>query len=69
MAGDVLTLFSAICYSIYTIFLKVKVPEEKEDTFNYTLFLGFVGLCNILLFIPFTLLLHFTEFETLEWPE
>ena len=45
------------------------MPEEKEDTFNYTLFLGFVGLCNVVLFIPFTLFLHYSEFETLEWPE
>ena len=45
------------------------MPEEKEDAFNYTLFLGFVGLCNVVLFFPFTLFLHYSEFETLEWPE
>ena len=33
LVGDVLTVLSAIVFSVYSTFLKIKVPPEQEETF------------------------------------
>jgi solute carrier family 35, member F5 len=66
--GDGLTLLSAICYGFYATFLKVKVPPEKEETFKFTVFLGFVGLVNDVLLLPLFPLFDWIGLEEFAWP-
>ena len=37
--------------------------------FNFSYFLGFVGLCNDLLLLVPLVVFHYTGIETFEWPE
>lgn len=68
LSGNLLTLLSAFFYGLFTIILQKKVPSEKEDSFNYSLFLGMVGFYNLVLLIPLFFVLHYTGIETFEWP-
>jgi len=64
--GDILAIASAACYAIYTLLLKAKTGDESR--ISMTLFFGFVGAWNILLFWPILLILNFSGLEPLEWP-
>jgi solute carrier family 35 protein F5 len=66
--GDFLSLLSAIFYGAYAVTLKKRIPPELEDTFNFSYFLGFVGLFNVLFILPLFPVLHFLKIETFEWP-
>ena len=66
--GDILTMISALCYAVYATYLKIKVPKEKEETFRFSLFLGFVGLFNDIVLLPVIILFNWIGIETLEWP-
>ena len=55
-------------YALYATYLKIKVPEEKEATFRFSIFLGFVGLFNDILLLPVIYLFDFTGIEPFEWP-
>ncbi len=68
MIGDVLTLLSAIFYSFYATFLKLKVPREEEDKFKFSWFLGFVGLINDVVILPFFFIFNWIGFEKWQWP-
>lgn len=68
MIGDVLTILSAVFYSLYATFLKLKVPPEDEETFKFTWFLGFVGLINDVIILPFLFLFNYIGFEPFQWP-
>lgn len=68
MIGDILSLVSALCYAIYATYLKIKVPKEKEETFRFAAFLGFVGLFNDIIVLPIIVLFNFTGIEPFEWP-
>ena len=57
-----------ILYGFYATFLKVKVPPEKEETFKFTVFLGFVGLINDFLLLPLFPLFNWIGLEIFEWP-
>ena len=46
--------------------LKVRVPDE--ETFNFSYFLGFVGLFNTILLLPLFPILALTKIETFAWP-
>ncbi|KAJ7257260.1 hypothetical protein O6H91_22G066500 [Diphasiastrum complanatum] len=65
--GDILCLVSALLYAAYTTLIRKKFPDDSEgkEEVSTALFLGFVGLFNALLFLPFVLLLHFTNVERL----
>ena len=63
-----LTVASAILYAVYATFLKLKVPPEKEESFRFTSFLGFVGLFNDKLILPVILIFNWTGLEPFEWP-
>lgn len=66
MLGNLLALFGALGYGIYSILLKFKVKDESR--LNFHLFFGFVGLFNmVILWVPL-LVLHLTKVETFEWP-
>jgi solute carrier family 35 protein F5 len=66
--GDGLTLISAVFYGLYATFLKVKVPEEKEESFRFTVFLGFVGLINDIILLPLFPIFNWIGLETFAWP-
>ena len=59
---------SAMCYGFYATFLKVKVPAEKEESFKFTVFLGFVGLINDFLLLPLFPIFNAIGLEIFEWP-
>lgn len=67
--GDLLSLLSAMSYAVYATYLKIKVPEEKEATFKFSYFLGFVGICNDVLLLVLFFIFNATGFETFEWPD
>lgn len=66
LLGDLLALSSALCYAIYTLLLKAKTGDESRV--SMTLFFGFVGAWNIVLFLPLLLIVNFTGLEPLQWP-
>ena len=68
MWGDLLTVLSAMFYAFYSSFLKIAVPTEKESTFKFTWFLGFVGLINDVVVLPLFPILNATGVEVFEWP-
>lgn len=55
-------------YGLYATILKKRVPEEEEDTFKFSHFLGLVGLFNSVLLIPLFFILNWTGIEPFEWP-
>jgi solute carrier family 35 protein F5 len=66
--GDGFALVSAFSYGVYATFLKRRIPKAREKYFKMSLFLGFVGLTNIIFLLPLFPILHFTKAETFEWP-
>jgi solute carrier family 35, member F5 len=64
--GDALALCSALAYSAYVILLKFRIGDESR--IDIMLFFGFVGVFNVIFLWPILLVLHFTGYETLEWP-
>ncbi|EDW01662.1 solute carrier family 35 member F5 [Drosophila grimshawi] len=64
--GVLLALFSAFFYASYLVFVKRK--SDTEEKVDIPLFLGFVGLWNLLLLWPIFFILHFTRIETFELP-
>ena len=66
--GDILSLLSAISYAVYATYFKISVPEEEEETFEFSYFLGFVGLSNDVLLLGLFFIFNATGFETFEWP-
>ncbi|KAJ9080190.1 hypothetical protein DSO57_1027721 [Entomophthora muscae] len=65
MLGDAFSLLGAFFYGCYTTYLKVKVGEENIDM---RLFLGFVGLINLIIMIPVLAANHFLGIETFSFP-
>ncbi|KAI9297911.1 hypothetical protein K502DRAFT_323004 [Neoconidiobolus thromboides FSU 785] len=63
--GDILSILGAVFYAFYTTFLKIKVDEEKVDM---KLFLGFVGLINLVIMIPVMILIHYINVEPFSFP-
>ena len=48
--GDLFCLLSACAYAVYTLLLRVKLPESNEH--SMMLFFGYMGVCNAVLFAP-----------------
>lgn len=65
--GDILALGSAGLYAVYITLIRKKLPDEKkgEGQASTAQFLGFLGLFNLLIFLPVALLLNFTKIEPL----
>ena len=63
--GDVIALFSAVAYAVYTVLLRLRV---KDDEVHLAMFFGFVGLFNFLFMWPFLPILHFTGIEPFALP-
>ncbi|GMJ09017.1 hypothetical protein like AT3G07080 [Hibiscus trionum] len=72
--GDILALLSAAFYAVYVTLIRKKLPdnEEKSGRASMAQFLGFLGLFNVLIFLPFALILNVTKLEslnTLSWKQ
>jgi len=65
--GDLLALLSALTYAIYVTWFKKKV--EDEERVDNGMFLGFIGLFNILIFWPFLIILNYAKLEPFELPK
>jgi len=65
LLGDFLSIFSAGCYAIYITLIRKKLPDEKEGEGQVSMaqFLGFLGLFNMLFFLPVALVLNFAKLE------
>lgn len=63
--GDLFCLASAVFYATYTTLIRKNLPDETkgEGRASTALFLGFLGLFNLLLLLPIALILHFTGVE------
>ena len=66
IVGDSLALLSALFYAFYVTLLKVRIRSESR--IDMQLFLGFVGLFNVLFLWPIGFILHFAQIERFEWP-
>lgn len=65
--GDILALASAGFYAVYITLIRKKIPDEDDNVGNPSMaqFLGFLGLFNLLIFLPVALVLNFTNLEPL----
>ncbi|KAJ8499217.1 hypothetical protein OPV22_009769 [Ensete ventricosum] len=65
LLGDILALISAGLYAIYITLIRKKLSDEKEGEGQASTaqFLGFLGLFNLLIFLPVSLMLDFTKLE------
>ena len=63
--GDILALVSSCFYAVYITLIRKKLPDEKrgEGQASMAEFLGYLGLFNLLIFLPVALLLNFTKIE------
>jgi len=63
--GDILCLFSALAYALYSTLLRKRLPDEEagEGKASTALFFGYLGLFNALLLAPVALVVHFTGVE------
>ncbi|XP_068640073.1 thiamine-repressible mitochondrial transport protein THI74-like isoform X1 [Aristolochia californica] len=66
LLGDILALVSAGLYAVYITLIRKKLPDEEkgEGQASMALFLGFLGLFNLLIFLPVALVLNFTKMES-----
>lgn len=66
LLGDILTLVSAAFYSVYITLIRIKIPDDddkRSGQASMAQFLGFLGLFNLLIFLPVALVLNFTKLE------
>ena len=65
LLGDILALVSAGLYTVYISLLRKKFPDDdgKSGRASIALFFGYLGLFNMLLFLPVALVLNFTKVE------
>lgn len=74
LLGDILSLASAVFYSIYITLIRKKMPNEDngEGQASMAQFLGYVGLFNLILFLPIALVLNslrLEPFHMLSWKQ
>lgn len=73
--GDFLALFSAAFYAVYITLIRKKLPDDEEgksSPVSMAQFLGFLGLFNLLIFLPLALVLNFAKlepFDKLSWEQ
>ncbi|GAV62070.1 DUF914 domain-containing protein [Cephalotus follicularis] len=74
LLGDILALVSAGLYAVYITLIRHKLPDDdgKNGHVSMAQFLGYLGLFNLLIFLPVALILNFTKlepFNILTWDE
>ncbi|KAK8953409.1 hypothetical protein KSP40_PGU011196 [Platanthera guangdongensis] len=64
--GDALTLISACLYAVYISLIRKNLPDEMKGEGHASMaqFLGYLGLFNLLIFLPVALGLEFTKIES-----
>lgn len=72
--GDILSLLSAALYAVYITLIRKKLPDDdgKSGHASMAQFLGYLGLFNMLIFLPVPLVLNFANlepFNTLTWKQ
>lgn len=72
--GDILSLISAALYAVYITLIRKKLPDDdgKSGHASMAQFLGYLGLFNMLIFLPVPLVLNFANlepFNTLTWKQ
>ncbi|KAF3435996.1 hypothetical protein FNV43_RR23088 [Rhamnella rubrinervis] len=65
LLGDVFALLSAGLYAVYITLIRKKLFDDDEKSGHPSMaqFLGFLGLSNLLIFLPVALVLNFTKLE------
>lgn len=65
LLGDILALVSAALYAVYITLIRKKLPDDdgKSGQASMAQFLGFLGLFNLIIFLPVALILNFTKLE------
>lgn len=65
LLGDVLSLVSAGLYAVYITLIRKKLPDDDETTGKASMaqFLGFLGLFNLVIFLPVALIIKFAQVE------
>lgn len=59
--GDILALLSSAFYAAYITLIRLKLPDEGHVSMAQ--FLGFLGLFNLLIFLPAALILTFSKLD------
>lgn len=73
--GDILALVSAGLYAVYITLIRKKLPDDndgKSGKVSMAEFLGYLGLFNLIIFLPVALVLNFSKLEpfyTLTWKQ
>lgn len=65
LLGDILALVSAGLYASYITLIRKKLPDDdgKSGHASMAQFLGFLGLFNLLIFLPVAVMLNFSKLE------
>ncbi|GAB4841328.1 hypothetical protein Ancab_022054 [Ancistrocladus abbreviatus] len=64
--GDILALMSSGLYAVYITLIRKKLPDDddgKSGKVSMAQFFGFLGLFNMIIFLPVALVLNFTKLE------
>lgn len=76
LLGDILALVSSALYAVYITLIRIKLPDDDEKQeqgqVSMALFLGYLGLFNLLIFLPVALVLNFAKLEpftNLNWEQ
>ncbi|KAF6135793.1 hypothetical protein GIB67_028649 [Kingdonia uniflora] len=75
LLGDILCLISAALYAVYITLIRKKIPDDDDDKHGHASmaqFLGYLGVFNLLIFLPVALILNFTKlepFHVLSWKQ
>lgn len=65
LLGDILALVSAGLYAVYITLIRLKLPDNdgKSGHASMAQFLGYLGLFNVIIFLPVALVLDLTNLE------
>lgn len=65
LLGDIFALVSAALYAVYITLIRKNLPDDdgKSAQVSMAQFLGFLGLFNLLIFLPVAFILNFTKLE------
>lgn len=74
LLGDFFALASAGLYAVYITLIRKKLPDDdgKNGEASTAEFLGYLGLFNVVIFLPVALILNLTKkepFSTLTWKQ
>ncbi|XP_051118800.1 thiamine-repressible mitochondrial transport protein THI74 [Andrographis paniculata] len=63
--GNTLAVLSAAFYAVYVTLIRLKLPDDDEAQGRASMaqFLGFLGLFNILIFLPVALFIYLAKIE------